>query len=421
MKKTTILMGMSLLYSTASFAGEQQTWQDLGIMQGIPVAAEKQVTAQNWVAYPFNRWSFQNVSKILPTAELISEGATELPRGVAKDVTTLPITLSDGSESTVAALLNSHNTDSFMVLQDGKIVQEQYWNGMTPESTHWIASLSKSFTGLAAEMLIEQGKIERDKPVEFYVEALKGTGIGSATIQQVLDMTAGTAWDESPDALRDETSFARQYGNAAGTWPMGQKSNGVYGILPKIEQERPHGATFMYNAPLTDVMGWVLSSVTNQRLEDTLSDLFWRDLGAQDRAFMMVDTNTFAWATGGINISTRDAAKFGQLMANQGTFNGKQIFSEDVFNQITTGEAGKFADSKYGKRIPGGAYSSYFWLLNDDDGAFMGKGMYSQYVYVNPTENIVIVRFASPQLPSQAAYDIDMISAFKAISEHLAK
>ncbi|KHT64121.1 hypothetical protein RJ45_08515 [Photobacterium gaetbulicola] len=407
--------------TTGAFASEQKTWQELGIMQGVPAAADKQVTSRNWVWYPYNRWSFQNVNKILPTTEVPALLPAPLPEGNRADLLGLATKRSTGESSTIAELLDDHHTDAFMVLHQGKVVGEHYWNGMKPDSTHWIASMTKSFIGLSAEMLIEQGVIERSKRAEHYVEALKGTALGSATVQQLLDMTAGTAWDESMSALQNETSFARQYGNAAGTWPMGTPSNGVFGILPQIEKEREHGQQFMYNSPQTDTMGWVITAVTGQRIEKVISRLFFEKMGAQDRAFMMADTNTYGWATGGLNISARDAAKFGQMLADKGQFNQQSIFPTSVYDNIVTGDASKFAGSPYDSRIPGGAYSSFFWLLNDEDGAFMAKGMFSQYIYVNPTKNVVIVRFASPEISSMPEYDLDMISAFNTISQALTK
>jgi len=423
MKKNNLLKtSLAVILTMGSglvIANEEGTWSDLQVMTNIPAEAGKQVTSQNWVWYPYNRWSFQNLDKVLPSTEMNTNTPLALDYGEVKPILNIPIERAAGNIATIGEVLASHNTDAFMVLHEGKVVKEKYWNGMEPNSTHWIASMTKSFTGLAAEMLIEQGVIERNQKAEHYVVELKGTAIGSATIQELMDMTAGTAWDESMSALEDETSFARQYGNAAGTWPMGKPSNGVFGILPKIEMDRPHGEKFEYNSPQTDAIGWVISAATGERLEDVISELFFGKMGSQDRAFMMADTNTYAWATGGINMSARDAAKFGQMMADKGTVNGEQVFSESVYNRITTGDASKFAGTPYDARIPGGAYSSFFWLTNDSDGSFMAKGMFSQYIYVNPTKNVVIVRFASPEISSMPEYDIDMLKVFGSISKHL--
>ena len=394
-------------------------WQDLGIMQGFPTPADKQVKNTNWVWYPFNRWSFQNVSKVLPTATVNSAETITWEHTEGKDFTNLEVTRSTGETATIKAVLDSHNTDAFVVVHKGKIEQEAYFNGMTESSQHWLASMTKSFTGLAAEILISQGVIDREKRVEEYVSELKDTAIGSATVQQVLDMTAGTAWDESMDALMNEKSFARQYGNACGTWPMGGESNGVFGILPKIEMEREHGKTFVYNSPLSDAMGWVLSAATGKRFEDLMAELFWNELGAESHTYMMADTNTFAWTTGGLNMSARDAARFGQVMANRGEFLGKQIFPTSVTESIEQGDTAPFAGSAYDERIPGGAYSSFFWLTNDEDGSYMAKGMFGQYIYINPTKDVVVVRLASPEVSSKPEFDIDMLKVFSKISNSL--
>ncbi|GEA49491.1 6-aminohexanoate-dimer hydrolase [Vibrio inusitatus NBRC 102082] len=394
-------------------------WQELGIMQGFPAPADKQVKNTNWVWYPFNRWSFQNVCKILPVTLVKSGETIAFEHSESKDFTCLDVIRSTGESAKIIDVLESHNTDAFVVLHKGKIEQEAYYNGMNARSQHWLASMTKSFTGLAAEILISQGVIERNKRAEEYVSDLKGTAIGSATVQQILDMTAGTAWDESMNALMDENSFARQYGNAVGTWPMGGESNGVFGILPKIGMEREHGTNFVYNSPLSDAMGWVLSAATGKRFEDLMAELFWNELGAEDQAYIMTDTNTFAWTTGGLNMSARDAARFGQVMANRGQFAGKQIFPASVVESIEQGDTAPFVGSAYDERIPGGAYSSFFWLTNDEDGSYMAKGMFGQYIYINPTKDVVVVRLASPEVSSKPEFDLDMLEVFKQISNAL--
>lgn len=292
---------------------------------------------------------------------------------------------------------------------------------MMKSSQHWFASMTKSFTGLTAEILISQGVIEREKLAEEYVPELKGTAIGSATVQQILDMTAGTAWDESMNALMDEQPFARQYGNACGTWPMGEETNGVFGILPKIEMEREHGKTFVYNSPLSDAMGWILSAATGKRFEELMAELFWKELGAESHTYVMTDTNTFAWTTGGLNMSARDAARFGQVMGNRGQFDGKQIFPASVVESIEQGDTAPFAGNIYDERIPGGAYSSFFWLINDEDGAYMAKGMFGQSIYINPTKDVVVVRLASPEVSSKPEFDLDMLKVFNEISNALTR
>lgn len=393
-------------------------WSELGIMKGFSSNNEKQVKNTNWVWYPFNRWSFQNVNKILPTA-LIASGPT-IPWAIAQeqDFMSVPVTRATGEKQTVADVLHEHNTDGFVVVKGNQIIQERYFNGMTETSTHWLASMTKSFTGLIAEILIEQGVLKRDELAENYVDELKGTPIGSATVQQILDMTAGTAWDESMPALQDETSFARQYGDAVGTWPMGGDSNGVFGILPKIAQDREHGQTFVYNSPLTDAAGWIISSATGKRIEDLMSELFWFDLGAESQAYIMADTNTYAWATGGVNMSTRDAARLGQVLLNKGEFNGKRLFPESVVESLQSGNRAAFEGTPYDERIPGGAYKSFFWLTNDEDGSYLAKGMFGQYIYINPAKDMVIVRLSSPEVSSKPEFDIDMLEVFGQIAKH---
>ncbi len=150
-----------------------------------------------------------------------------------------------------------------------------------------------------------------------------------------------------------------------------------------------------------------------------MMETYWSKLGTENDTYMMTDTNSFAWATGGLNMTARDAAKFGQLIVNKGELHGERIFSEETYKRISTGDVSKFAKGSHAENLPGGAYSSYFWLTNNDDNAMMAKGMYSQFIYMNPEKDIVVVRLASAEFPSSAQYDLEMQEVFKAISDNL--
>ena len=160
--KTAIAVVVAVLFSGASTAAESpKTAADMGIMQGSP--PKRVVDMSKWDKGPDNRWAFQHISEIVPTAN-ISRGPvapTALPRAL-RDINGLAFENHDGKKMTVEEMLASTYTDGFIVLKDGKVVFEEYYNGMTPDTRHLLMSVSKSVTGTLAGILVMDGRLKPD-------------------------------------------------------------------------------------------------------------------------------------------------------------------------------------------------------------------------------------------------------------------
>jgi len=430
MKKNTLgwacyLILILLVLSIANVCAQElePTASELGLMKGFPSDKEKHVDATNWTIYPFNRWGFKNVQRFQPTAFLDNGSGDSIEWAIdKKNLDRFEVKTPEGKRIKVRDLMESYNTDAVVVIHDGRLVYERYWNGMTPSTPHWLASTSKSVIGTAAAILVDRGVIDRDKYIKDYIPELADSGFADATLGELLDMTAGTAWDESMEELLNPKSFARRYGAAAGSWKIkGVESEGVFTFLPSVRQDREHGKSFLYNSPQVDVLGWILSRVTGKTVERIVSDEFWSHIGAESSAYYMLDTAGFAWPTGGLSTTARDLARFGLLMLQRGQINGKRIFPETVATDIQkNGDKKAFSIGSHADLYPGGAYRNYWWIKNDDDGAYLAKGIYGQYIYINPVKNVVIIRFASEKVSADRKRMKEMESAFKSIAAHLA-
>jgi len=124
-----------------------------------PFARENQVTLANWQDPPYNRWAFQHVRELVPSARI--------PRG-----------------------------DGFLVIHRGRIVAEQYFIGLRPDVPHLLMSVSKSVTGLVAGALAGQGRLDVTARAETIVPELAGTAFAGATVQDLLDMRTGIRFKE---------------------------------------------------------------------------------------------------------------------------------------------------------------------------------------------------------------------------------
>ena len=415
-------IGVSFASPLPSDAAEP-TAAELGIMNGFNPPKGKLVDASNWNVYPLNRWSFQNMRRFMPTTPMAMNPAKVVPFEEARrDLGGVRVKLKGGTR-TFTDILEAWQTDSIVVLHNGVLVYERYWNGMTAKQPHWVASVSKSYIGTAAAMLVERGVLDRDATVASYVPELANSGFAEATVGQILDMTAGTDWDESPAAWADANSPARQYGAASGSlMKPGEPSIGVAGFLPTVKKSRPHGEVFVYNSPQVDVMGWVLANVTGLNLDKLIDREIWSKLGTECEAYYNLDGRGQPHATGGLNICARDMARFGQMMLNGGHYNGQRVVPDVVVKKIRTlGSTKAFAKGPRASTYPKGAYRDYWWITNDRDGAYLAKGVFGQLIYINPRANVVIARHGSEKEPSNAQKNIEVEGAFQAVADFLSK
>ena len=418
------LFAMSLLSYLPKANAHDSTAANLKLMQIFDPPEGQFVDATNWIEYPLNRWSFQNVRRFMPTAPLYRNLANFTPFVENRqNLDGVLVKLNRNEARTFNQIMDAWQTDSIVVLHNGKLVYERYWNGMTPTKPHAVFSVSKSYIGTLAAMLIERGDLKRDRTIASYVPELAKSGFAEATLGEILDMTAGTAWDESPAAIADTKSLVRQYGAATGSiQQLGVRGVGVAGFLPTIKKDRPHGDVFVYNSPQVDVMGWVIANATGRSLVDNINAEIWSKLGTEADAYYMLDSRGVPWATGGINASARDMARFGQMMLNGGHFGGRQIVPNSVIKKILTfGNTETFAKGPSASTYPKGAYRDFWWITNNDDGAYLAKGIFGQLIYINPRAQVVIARHASEEAASNTKRTIEVETAFQAVADYLSR
>ena len=116
-------------------------------------------------------------------------------------------------------------------------------------------------------------------------------------------------------------------------------------------------------------------------------------MGAEQDAYLTVDANGVPFAGGGLTAGLRDLGRLGLLMLNEGVINGERLFPAEVVRNIRTGgDPSEFAGFP---TIPGGSYTSQWWVFHNDHGAFAARGVHGQTIYVDPTAGMVLVRLAS--------------------------
>jgi hypothetical protein len=396
----------------------------LGWMQGSPPPPDKLVRYADSSLYRFPqiRWSFANFRQLAPTRKVWRGSGTPavLPRALRDDID--PLTFQPiGSTTTMTweQSLAANYTDAILVLHKGRIVYERYFGVMQPHTQHMAMSVTKSFLGTLAAMLVAEGQLDPEALVPQYIPELKDSAFGDATVRQVLDMTTGLAYSEN---YADPNAEVWQHALAGSVFPRPPGYAGpqtFYEYLQTVRKDGEHGHAFAYKTVNTDVVGWLIRRVTGRSVGEVLSDRIWQPLGAEEDGYILVDSVGNEFAGGGLNVTLRDLARFGEAMRLGGRLNGRQIVPKAVVDDIRRGaDRGQFAMAGY-KLLPGWSYRNQWWVTHNEHGAYAARGIHGQAIYIDPTAEMVIARFGSHPLAANANFDPTSLPAFHALAKHL--
>ena len=398
----------------------------LGWMTGSPPPPDKLIMQpeSDFFSFPKLRWTVCHIRELMPTKQVSRGIGAPVPLTYALDdgidsVTFLPI---GGKEQiTWEESLSKNYTDGMLIIHRGKVVYERYFGALNKTGKHAAMSMTKSLTGLLAEILVVEDQLDDTAKVEFIVPELKGSAFGSATVRQVMDMT--TALDYSED-YSDPQADIWVYSKAASPLPKPEDyegPNGYFEYLQTVGQNGVHGEAFGYRTINTDALGWIVSRVTGKDLTTLLSERIWSQMGAEQDGYITVDAKGTPFAGGGLSAGLRDLGRIGLLMLNGGEINGKRLFPEKVVENIQAGgDKEAFAKAGY-KTLSGGSYRSMWWVFHNKHGAFAARGVHGQTIYVDPTAEMVIVRFASFPTAKNAKIDPTSLPAYQAVAEYLIK
>ena len=390
---------MTLPFSTAPGGPPAGQPADRALMTGAPpFPAPSQVTLANWQDPPFNRWAFQHVRELIPTARIPrgDQPAWALPRA-ERDVLGFRFQGVD-RELSIAEMLEETYTDGFLVLHRGTIVAEHYFNGMTPDVPHLLMSVSKSVTSAVAGVLAGRGELTVGARVEEIVPELGGTSFAGATVQDLLDMRAGTRFDESYDNPEaDVRTYERVY-----LWrpddgrPRPADALSYFATLPN---DGPHGGAFRYRSILTDVLAWVLERAAGARLPGLIARELWQPMGAEFDAEITVDAHGNAMADGGISATLRDLARFGQVYLQRGRAAGRAVVPSEWIDDTIRGApdgALAFTGGDNPPGYPDGAhYRNCWWIRDPRVPFFYAWGINGQNVFVHMPSQTVVAKFST--------------------------
>ena len=358
--------------------------------------AQPIIPKADWDRPPWNRWAFQHIREILPTAEVWrGSGPVHVLPHEKIDLDRLQVNSVSGGQVSLATFLDETFTDGLVVLKDGVIAYERYFNGMGERSLHLSQSVAKSFIGMLFGIFAGRGQIDLTAPLSHYLPELESTGWHGSSVQQVLNMTSGTKFDET---YTDPYSDVGQTDVASGWKPVPVDADpnfkwptDIWNQIVELKNTtRLHGAGFEYRSIETDVLAFCLERVSGKRLPQILSEEIWQKLGMEESANFTVDPAGYALASGGLNATLRDYARFGQMVLQ----NGAGIVP-DSFVTVTRSGDHQIFPAPYNVALPQGAYKNQFWIEDRSEEAIMCRGVFGQLIYISWKYSMVLVKLSS--------------------------
>ena len=386
------------------------------IMRGSPPSEEHQITLMNYQdPAPRARYGNMHLHEIYPT-HLVSRGRgpiTVLPRNNRIDPTDIErISFKDiaGHPTTIREHLETYLTNGFLVIKRGEIIYEGYWAGMEPSTRHALYSARKSLVASLVGSMLLTGEIQADGTVDSYVPELANSGYNGVTVRQALDMASGVKWSWRID---DADSECMRWLHAVRGTPVPALVShqpevilGQWKLLPTLVRQFSPGTTIAYRECDVQSLVWTTTKVGNLRFADLFSERVWAKLGAEHDALVPVDS--FGFPTYTMAASLRDFGRWGQMLLQNGHFNGQDILPASFVNDVRANSnvdiyAASLPQSKgfdggspwVIDAPPGSGYRSFFWVPGNHEGAFLAWGHLGQFCYISPKYDTVLVKFGT--------------------------
>lgn len=291
-----------------------------------------------------------------------------------------------GKEYALQDWISGTGTTGLMVVADGKVAFEQYYQGNTAQTEAVSWSLGKSFVSSLIGFALADGSVKSlNDPVSDYVPALKGGGYEGVRLQDVLEMSSGIDFDENyanPDAGINVLGQRIFLGQTTNDW------------IAQRKRAKAPGTEHHYISIDTQVLGMVLEAATGKSLAVYMQEKLWSSIGAEGDARWVTDAHGAVLAFAGLNARLRDYARFGQLYLDGGrNLRGAQVLPEAWVRESVKPRTPYLQP---GREIQEGSpklgYAYQWWIPKSEEGEFTAIGVYGQFIYVNPTRRVVIAK-----------------------------
>ncbi|KND20720.1 6-aminohexanoate hydrolase [Pannonibacter phragmitetus] len=310
--------------------------------------------------------------------------------------------------------LEATHTNALVVLKDGNLVYETYRNGSDENTRFLTFSVAKSYVSTLIGLALADGHIKSlDDKVTDYLPEMKGSGYDGPTIRDLLQMRSGVDWLEVYE-FGSDTQLTTVHDNSL----VGYK----YRWCDYAAKESKPGANaaerpFNYATLDTSVLGCILEKAVGKTGAEYMSEKLWKPAGMANDAYWIMDGPPSVgreFFGAGLAATARDHARFGLMFLNQGKSNGNQVVSADWVKEATVPSEGNEPAGPEEKL----GYQYQWWTFPEND-AYSALGLFHQYIYVDPTNNLVIMKATAS--PDPVGHDEPNLALFKQITEKLTK
>ncbi|MGB1307354.1 MAG: serine hydrolase domain-containing protein [Oceanihabitans sp.] len=275
----------------------------------------------------------------------------------------------------------TNGTIAFLIIKNDSIWFENYYDGFNQSSKSNSFSMAKSYVSALLGKAIMDGYIKDvNQPVsDFFPQYSEGLA-AKMTVGDLSTMSSGTNWDEayySPLSITTRAYF----------------DDDLEKVIHGLKVVEAPGKKFKYASGDTQLLAMVIEKATGKKLYNYLTESFWKPLGSENQAFWQVDSDDhdLVKAYCCIASNAKDFARFGKLYKDHGKWNGKQLLDS------------AFVAKSIVPRFPESPEYGYGWWLKNvgDKQFFMMRGHLGQYVIVEPTDNVIIVRLGHSKGPKK--------------------
>jgi CubicO group peptidase (beta-lactamase class C family) len=361
----------------------------------IDNAANHMITVDNWDTAENSASTFPHAYKFAYGHTIKAGGVApeDIKKGKPLDLSQIMVSDIGGEMPLNTYLRDRMKNHSMVVLKDGVMVHDHYWNGTKEGDTHLMMSVTKSFTSILAAIAVDNGLLDMDKMAVDYLPELTGTAWESATVQEIADMRTSLKIEALPGSSWDSRMVDSQgyYSDEkAAPYP-----NGINDYFPFItETVEPMGKKYTYQCVNTEVLGKIVEAATGKQIPDLLETQIWQKVGVENDAEIMASANGGVMASGGLNASTKDLARVGKVILNEGkNYKGEQIIPKAFIDSTYEGNDEVRKAWAVGKEaaLADGWYMNQFRVLHVGEYKVMAMiGIHGQVMVADLESNTVI-------------------------------
>jgi CubicO group peptidase (beta-lactamase class C family) len=286
-----------------------------------------------------------------------------------------------GEKLTLDDYLARNPAMALLVARGDTILVERYQYGRHDRHRFTSMSMAKTVTAMLIGIAIAERHIHSvDDPASAYVPALAGTEYGRTSLRDLLQMSSGVRFVEEYTGKDDISRLAADTLQQVG-------SGGVEAVRPFNARVAPSGARFNYASVETQVLGLVLRNAVGRPVADYLQHKIWQPMGAEADATWIIDRAGQEATYCCFNAVLRDYARLGLLLAQDGTWQGRQVIPAAWIKEATIVHPGQPQPRAAG-------YGYQVWILAGERRMFALRGLRGQAIYIDPTSRLVMVHTA---------------------------